>query len=226
MKRSSATDFLQAVALVAGWLLPVASIAAEPFVGNEIVSGAAADVGTGVATQCTELAADHAAIVALIDNVIKTHFDLRLAARNILPEQWPKMSAAEQERFVNDFYGFLVAIYGDLLLYWRPDTLVVHPFEGEPTRSPAHVSTTLKLVDGTEVSVEFVMVRQGTDWRVVDILGHGVSEVRLFRSQFHDISAEGGIGSVFEWLERKAATGGPPTNPKQDCRAGGKGAGR
>jgi phospholipid transport system substrate-binding protein len=208
-----------------GWLLPTVSIAAEPFVGNEIVSGAAANVGTAVATRCTELAADHATVVALIDAVIKPHFDLRLAARNILPDQWPNMSATEQQRFVDDFYGFLVAIYGDLLLYWRPDTLVVHPFEGDPTRSPAHVSTTLKLVDGTEVSVEFVMVRQDADWRVIDILGHGVSEVKLFRSQFRDISSEGGIGAVFEWLEGKAAARGPSTNPKQDCRAG-RGAGR
>jgi phospholipid transport system substrate-binding protein len=226
MKPSNASDRVRIIALVAGWLLPTAALAAEPFVGNQIVSGAAADIGTAVATRCTELAADHAAIVTLIDEVIKPNFDLRLAAQNIIPDKWPKMSADERDRFVDDFYRFLVAIYGDLLLYWRPDTLVVHPFEGDPARSPAHVSSTLKLVDGTEVSVEFVMVKQGADWRILDIVGHGVSEVRLFRTTFRDISQEGGIGGVFEWLARKAATRGPPTNPKQDCRADGKTGGR
>ncbi len=108
------------------------------------------------------------------------------------------------------FYEYLVATYGDLLLYFKPETLRVLPFDGDPARSPARVHTIITLNDGTEVDVDFVMIERDGEWRVADIEAEGVSYVRTYRSQFRVDIATDGLGSVIEWLEQKAASAPAP----------------
>jgi phospholipid transport system substrate-binding protein len=132
---------------------------------------------------------------------------MRRGSRAILAEHWDSASPADRDRFVAAFYEYLVATYGDLLLYFKPETLRVLPFDGDAAHSPARVHTIITLNDGTEVDVDFVMIGADRDWRVVDIEAEGVSYVRTYRSQFRvDIAADG-LGSVIEWLEQKAASG-------------------
>jgi phospholipid transport system substrate-binding protein len=131
---------------------------------------------------------------------------MRRGSRAILAEHWDSASPADRDRFVTAFYEYLVATYGDLLLHFKPETLRVLPFDGDPAHSPARVHTIITLNDGTEVDVDFVMIGGDRDWRVVDIEAEGVSYVRTYRSQFRvDIAADG-LGSVIEWLEQKAAS--------------------
>jgi phospholipid transport system substrate-binding protein len=178
---------------------------AQTFAGNEIVAGTAAELATTIATRRAELENDHEAIAMLVDTLILPRFDMRRGSRAILAEHWDSASAADRDRFVTAFYEYLVATYGDLLLYFKPETIRVLPFAGDPAYSPARVHTVITLNDGTEVDVDFVMIERDRDWRVVDIEAEGVSYVRTYRSQFRvDIAADG-LGSVIEWLEQKAA---------------------
>lgn len=185
---------------------------AQTFSGNEVVAGTAAEIATAIGTRRTELDADHAAIAALVDTLILPRFDMRRGSRAILAEHWDAATPEARDRFVTAFYEYLVATYGDLLLYFKPTTLRVLPFDGDPARSPARVHTVLTLNDGTEVDVDFVMVERDGDWRVVDIEAEGVSYVRTYRSQFRVDIATDGLESVVGWLEAKAAAAaGPPS---------------
>jgi phospholipid transport system substrate-binding protein len=181
-----------------------AAAAEPPFAGNEIVTTTAANLATAISTRRAEFEADHAAVAALVDTLLLPRFDMQRGSRAILADHWDSSTPADRDRFVAAFYHYLVASYGDLLLYFKPDTLRVLPFEGDPTDSPAHVRTILRLNDGTEVDVDFVMLEQSGDWRVIDIVAEGVSYVRTYRSQFRvDIAADG-LESVLTWLEDKA----------------------
>jgi phospholipid transport system substrate-binding protein len=178
----------------------------QTFAGNEIVGGTAAELATTIAARCTALQNDHEAIAMLVDTLILPRFDMRRGSRAILAEHWDSASPADRDRFVTAFYDYLVATYGDLLLHFKPETLRVLPFDGDAGHSPARVHTIITLNDGTEVDVDFVMIGSGSDWHVVDIEAEGVSYVRTYRSQFRIDIAAGGIGSVIEWLEQKAAS--------------------
>jgi len=184
---------------------------AQTFAGNDIVAGTADELATTIATRRAELENDHNAIAMLVDQLILPRFDMRRGSRAILAEHWDSASPADRDRFVSAFYDYLVATYGDLLLHFKPETLRVQPFDGDPVHSPARVHTIITLNDGTEVDVDFVMVGHDRDWLVVDIEAEGVSYVRTYRSQFRVDIATDGLGSVIEWLERKAASVPPPS---------------
>jgi phospholipid transport system substrate-binding protein len=191
--------------LLAAFAVTAQHAGAQPFAGNEIVAGTAAEIATAIATRRTELEADHDAIAMLVDTLILPRFDMRRGSRAILAEHWDAAAPVDRDRFVTAFYEYLVATYGDLLLYFKPETLRVLPFDGDPSHSPARVHTILTLNDGTQVDVDFVMVEREGGWRVVDIEAEGVSYVRTYRSQFRVDIAVDGLGSVVEWLEAKAA---------------------
>lgn len=191
--------------LVAALAVTAQSALAQTFAGTEVVAGTAAEIATAIATRRAELEADPAAIAALVDTLILPRFDMRRGSRAILAEHWDAAAPEARDRFVTAFYEYLVATYGDLLLYFKPTTLRVLPFDGDPTRAPARVHTVLTLNDGTEVDVDFVMVERDGDWRVVDIEAEGVSYVRTYRSQFRVDIATDGLESVVGWLEAKAA---------------------
>ncbi len=191
--------------VVAALALAAQGALAQTFAGNEVVAGTAAEIATTIAARRAELEADRAAIAALVDTLILPRFDLRRGSRAILAEHWDAAASEVRDRFVTAFYEYLVATYGDLLLHFKPTTLRVLPFDGDPARSPARVRTVLTLNDGTEVDVDFVMVERDGDWRVVDIEAEGVSYVRTYRSQFRVDIATDGLGSVVDWLEAKAA---------------------
>lgn len=203
------TDYARAplLVLLAATAWPTA---AQTFAGNEIVAGTAAELAATIAARRAELEADHEAIATLVDTLILPRFDMRRGSRAILAEHWDSASEADRDRFVTAFYEYLVATYGDLLLHFKPETIRVLPFDGDPAHSPARVHTIITLNDGTEVDVDFVMIERDGDWRVVDIEAEGVSYVRTYRSQFRvDIAADG-LGSVIEWLEQKAASAPAP----------------
>ena len=209
MSRLSATDFGRFGILFAALGTAVPAIA-QDFAGNEIVATTAAELATTIETRRAEFEADHRALYALVDTLLLPRFDMQRGCRAILADFWQSSTPADRERFVTAFYNYLVASYGDLLLYFRPDTLRILPFEGDATDSPAHVHTILTMNDGTEVDVDFVMLEREGDWRVVDIVAEGVSYVRTYRSQFRvDIAADG-LEGVINWLEQKAA---PRTTP-------------
>ena len=204
------TDYARILLLAA--LAAVAPGAlAQTFAGNEIVAGTADELATTIAARRVELEKDHEAIAMLVDKLILPRFDMRRGSRAILAEHWDSASPADRDRFVTAFYDYLVATYGDLLLHFKPETLRVQPFDGDPVHSPARVHTIITLNDGTEVDVDFVMVGHDRDWLVVDIEAEGVSYVRTYRSQFRVDIATDGLGSVIEWLERKAASVPPPS---------------
>ena len=190
--------------LLLGSFVVATPATAATFAGNEIVAKAAGDIAMAIATRRAELEADRAEVGKLVDTLILPHFDMQRGSRAILAEYWESAPQADRERFVTDFYNYLVASYGDLLLKFRPDTLRVLPFQGDPAQSPAHVRTLLTLTDGTEVDVDFVMIGKDGDWRVIDIVAEGVSYVRTYRSQFRVDIADGGLKSVLMWLEQKA----------------------
>jgi phospholipid transport system substrate-binding protein len=198
------TDYARVLLLAT--LTAAHGAAAQTFAGNEIVAGTAAQIATTIATRRAELEADREAIAMLVDTLILPRFDMRRGSRAILAEHWDSAAPADRDRFVTAFYGYLVATYGDALLHFKPETVRVLPFDGEPGHSPARVHTVITLNDGTEVDVDFVMIGGDTDWRVVDIEAEGVSYVRTYRSQFRVDIAVDGLGSVIEWLEQKAVS--------------------
>lgn len=221
-------DRFRASLALLGLALPSSLAVAAHFAGNDIVEKTAGEVATEIKARRPEFDAQIRAgrpesdaqtrarrpefdakqheLYKVVHSLLLPHFDMQEGSRAILAEAWNKYTDAERDRFVNAFYTYLLATFGDRIIYVKANTVRVKPFEGEPP-NPAHVRTIVTMNDGTEVDVDFVMKRESDgDWRVSDIVAEGASYDRMYRSQFRVDIATDGLESVIQWLRRKAET--------------------
>jgi phospholipid transport system substrate-binding protein len=122
---------------------------------------------------------------AAVRKVADDIFDFQETARRSLARHWHPRTPAEQAEFVKLFADLLersyisrIELYGGEKIVYVSDSL-----EGDV----AVVRTKIITKNGTEVPVEYRMLRRGDRWLVYDVIIEGVSLVANYRSQFNKI---------------------------------------
>jgi len=151
------------------------------------------------------LAKDPEGLRALVDRHLLPHFDTDYAARLVLGKHWRTATEAQRQRFVDAFYGTLMADYGDALLEFTADRLRILPFRGDPAADTATVRTEVKRDDGTPVPVNYSLRRTPEGWKAWDVTIEGISYVRNFRNDFAAEIDQKGLEQVILRLESQKA---------------------
>jgi len=192
----------------AGLLLLVTLSQAEAVTPNDFVSAAIDELAQKLDGRKRELADDKPALYALIDAVLLPRFDRRLAAQQVLATHWKAASAAQQDRFIDAFYTTLVRRYADGILDFENDRIKVLPFRGDVSKRTVVVKTRVDLEDGSNVSVNYTLVKHDSDWMMFDVVIEGVSYVRNFRAEFDAEINASSLQQVIERLEAEVAGAG------------------
>jgi phospholipid transport system substrate-binding protein len=144
---------------------------------------------------------DPARLRALVDKHLLPHFDSDFAARRVLGKYWTTATEAQRKRFIDAFYGLLLADYGDALLEFTGDRLRFLPFRGDPAATTATVRSLVKRSDGTEVPVNYTLRATPDGWKAWDVTIEGISYVKNFQTDFGAEINEKGIDHLIERLE-------------------------
>jgi phospholipid transport system substrate-binding protein len=122
-----------------------------------------------------------AAVRKIADDI----FDFQETAKRSLARHWQPRTAAERDEFVRLFSDLLersylskIEFYGGEKIAYLGDTL-----EGDT----ALVRTRIVTKGGTEVPIEYRMLKKGDRWLVYDVIIEGVSLVANYRTQFNKI---------------------------------------
>jgi len=112
-------------------------------------------------------------------------FDFQETAKRSLARHWQPRSPAEQAEFVRLFADLLersyisrIELYGGEKIAYLRDEL-----DGDQ----AVVRTRIVTKSGTEVPVDYRMLKRGERWLVYDVIIEGVSLVANYRTQFNKI---------------------------------------
>lgn len=189
-----------ALILTCGLLSPLA-VAESP---NSVVEEAATLLDEAVKDRRDELAADKAALYALIDEILLPRFDRRYSAQVVLARHWRTASAAERDQFINAFYYHLMKQYADAVLKFDLAKLTILPFRGDDLRKRVTVKTIMVLDDGTKVPVNYGMVKRKTGWLMFDVTIEGISYIRNFKAELNAEIQAKGLGGVISRLESEA----------------------
>lgn len=121
-------------------------------------------------------------IRALVNDI----FDYRDAAARALGPAWSSRTPAEQAEFVRLFADFLergyIAFVGTKANV--SGGLQIRYLEEMITGDTAAVATTLLTRSGSELDVDYFMVRRGARWMVRDVVVDGMSLIANYRAQF------------------------------------------
>jgi len=178
----------------------------EPAISpSEFVTDAVDTLAASLEGQRSELADDKQALYVLIDELLLPRFDRRMAAQQVLARNWRTASEEQRNRFIDAFYTTLVQRYADGVLDFEPDRIEVLPFRGDASKRIATVKTTVDLEDGTNVSVNYTLVKREAGWMMFDVTIEGVSYIRNFRTEFDAEIKASSLEDVIARLESEAA---------------------
>lgn len=124
-------------------------------------------------------------------------FDFGETAKRSLARHWQARTPAEREQFVALFADLLERSYISKIELFNGERIA---FIGETIEGDlALVRTRIITRQGTEVPVDYRMLRRGERWLAYDVVIEGVSLVANYRTQFNKIIQT----SSFEELVRK-----------------------
>ena len=188
-----------------------AADAPEPTPGpgpEELVQTSARRMLTELDANRPIYAKDPAKLDALVANVLLPNFDSEYAARLVLGQIWRTATPEQRKRFVDAFYHSLLRNYGEALLDFTADRLVILPYKGDPGDTAATVRTEVKKSSGEKVPVNFTLRRTDTGWKAWDVVISGVSYVKSFRTDIGTEVQQKGLDEVIQRLETEEAGGG------------------
>jgi phospholipid transport system substrate-binding protein len=139
---------------------------------------------------------------ALAPAIVKTH-DLPYIAEFALRRQWPMLTDADRQRFVAAFQRLSVMTYAARFGNVAPDAF--RPLEaGMPdANGRVQVKTAIKREGQADVSLEYLLQQDGDDWKIINIVADGVSDLALKRAEYQRLFASGGIEGLIAELERQ-----------------------
>ncbi len=120
-----------------------------------------------------------------VRTIAKDTFDWSETAKRSLARHWQSLSDAQREEFVKLFGDLLeraylskIELYGGERIAYVGETI-----DGDQ----AVVRTKIITKQGTEVPIEYRMIRRGDRWLVYDVVIESVSLISNYRTQFNRI---------------------------------------
>ncbi|MBI3105332.1 MAG: ABC transporter substrate-binding protein [Candidatus Rokubacteria bacterium] len=153
---------------------------------------------------------------AAIRKEAESIFDFPETAKRALGRHWRNLSAADQREFVSLFTDLLERAY----------LVKIERYSGEPIvytgdnidGEMATVKTKFITKRGTEIPIEYRLLRHGDRWLVYDVFIEGVSLVTNYRTQFDRIIRVASYQELARRLRANQAEFSAPGGSQQGAR--------
>ncbi len=134
--------------------------------------------------------------------IVATH-DLPYIAEFALRRQWSSLAEADRQRFIEAFQRLSVTTYAA-----RFDNIALDAFRPTEAGAPdangrVQVTTAVKRDGRPDVSFEYLLQRDGENWKIVNIVADGVSDLALKRAEYQRLFLSAGLDGLIAELEEQ-----------------------
>jgi phospholipid transport system substrate-binding protein len=142
-----------------------------------------------------------------VSQAIGERFDWEELARRSLAQHWAQRTPDEKKEFTQLYRELLERTYLNKVQDYSGETV---RYEGESIESDyATVKVRILTSKNTEISVDYRVMKKGTNWLVYDLSIEGVSLVNNYRSQFNSILQKSTYQELVKKLKEKSLTEKP-----------------
>lgn len=110
-------------------------------------------------------------------------FNFSRIARILTGQHWRKFSEQQQQDFIQTFARLVVANYADRFDAFNGEQFRQSPAE-DLKRGRKLVRTHLVKKDGETVSLDYILDSSTGDWRILNVIAEGVSDLALKRADY------------------------------------------
>jgi phospholipid transport system substrate-binding protein len=135
-------------------------------------------------------------------------FDFTETAKRALGAHWKSLTPSQQQEFVSLFEDLLERAYISKIEKYSGEKVT---YLGDTVDSDlATVKTKFNTKQGTEIPVDYRLLRRGDRWLVYDVFVEGVSLVANYRTQFDRIMRTGSYDELVRRMKASQAEFGAP----------------
>jgi phospholipid transport system substrate-binding protein len=153
--------------------------------------------------------AEEQQVAADIKARLKRFLDIDGMGRRALVDHWNDLKEAERSEFTTLLRKLVEASYLKAL---RANMELDVRYLGESVRGDDHVVSTevhAKHQGRVDVAaVDYVVHREGDDWRAIDLVTDGVGMIENYRAQFNKIIAQHGFAALLDKMKKKMDASG------------------
>lgn len=145
-----------------------------------------------------------------LKKIIPATFDLPFLAKHIVRKHWAAQAAPQQQDFTFALEEMIVVTFASQFADFGGEKFVVLKTEDLGSeRSIVH--TQLVLPKDNPVSFDYVLRQAGGDWRVINVIADGVSDLAIRSSQYDRVIKDKGFDGLLVQLK------GQNMKMKADC---------
>jgi phospholipid transport system substrate-binding protein len=137
----------------------------------------------------------------LSEPVINSH-DLTKITRIVVGREWKTFTDEQKKALVKIFARLSIASYAHNFKGFSGEEFKFDAEETTP-RGGVIVHTLLKIPDEKDVKLDYQMKKQGDDWRIINIIANGVSDLALKRSEYTSILKREGFDALLAKISDK-----------------------
>jgi phospholipid transport system substrate-binding protein len=138
-----------------------------------------------------------------IEQLAYARFDFQTISRLVLAKGWRQMTEQQKAEFVEEFKRHLSATYGQNLLDYKNEEIVMRESRLE---SNGDVTVRTEVLGAEEpIRIDYRMRGSDEAWLVIDVIIEGVSLIQNFRAQTQEILTSEGPQGLIDLLREKNA---------------------
>ena len=137
--------------------------------------------------------------------VINEEFDLPFVAHYTLGSSWDELSEEQQHQFIETFRELSVVDYARNFDGYSGQHFTI---EEETPLPRGRVRVRSKLIDpngGSSVVFDYLLHKADNQWRIVNVIANGVSDLAVKRAEYRHIIKAEGFDSLLSKLKEKIA---------------------
>ncbi len=139
---------------------------------------------------------------SMLEPVILAEFDFDSIARIVLGRDWKDLSQEKQQSFLQKFSALSIATYVSRFDGFSGESFVVDEID-QKKPNQVIVKTRLITSDGESVSLNYMVHETQGDWRILNVIAQGISDLSLKRSEYRSIVKNDGFDDLLRALDEK-----------------------
>lgn len=136
---------------------------------------------------------------------VSNSHDLNKIARIVVGKEWEKLSSDQQKELVDVFSRLSIASYAHNFKEFGGEAFKIDS-EEETARGGVVVYAHLSIPNDKDVKFEYHLKEQDKNWRIINIVANGVSDLALKRSEYTSILKREGFDALIAKINEKIAT--------------------
>jgi len=134
--------------------------------------------------------------------VIKSSFDMPFISRTVLGKHWETLHNDQQSKFIEMFTRMSIAAYASNFDSYSGERFKTIS-EKEVSGGRILIQSQLIKSDGGQVQLDYLLNRTDSQWRIINIIAEGVSDLALKRADYSAFLKNHGFEALLKKLNEK-----------------------